>query len=1082
MDKIDEYIIGNSYYFKITNFGVFINKNDEQRNTIEVEDSKGNKLSVLGFPWHDKNIWNFDSLICEVESIRADGIPNIKSKDFRHPIYEVGKCYQFKIIGTNKRVRSDNYKEQITFSLKGEDNCIHEVNALPGQLMLNPPLEIIECEILSIKYNLRLKQDNVKDPFFITAENLISDPRLVKKYFSPSIKGEKATKNDKLIEQYSSSSAFWVLTFCNKILPRIFKENISRYNYKDAFEVNQLIIDIEKWILNKGIITSFADDNLKQITIRMAEAELSRASTIKNVLSRILQLNFPSYVDILPIEEVYYLLLFTEFSNNDYKNYIQSLIYHLNTKSTLSTAILNMLQGILKIIARKKKQYIIKGDEDYFSLTGNINNQFLNDDFKDKYLGWTYCQYCIYLKLENVIQSKLLLSQLLRHYFYIVDSLQIKKTLLHNAYHVLNNKYTDDIPFSFNGTLNLNFSILKENPNLNENISTALDKQINTIKINQILEVDITTRYSSGYEVVYGGMIGFLPNHLISDIQLRKTTLDQVDFTISVRCILVSKEFNFFVVKQLLPNEEGFISNNNLMRQLTAGLVITGVVKNVEDYGIFVDTIFITGLLHKKNISDDQAISEKLIGHLKKGDKITVVTLNDDDEKLDLGVKQLENTEYHDIYVNLIESLTTQHEEVATLDFITEEEVIQNQVDLILMEKAYCFEQYALIINNIDDKIQNFQLAMELFTTLSDSRYYLINIFTDYFKILQLVRLAINEYSEENITKIKEEVSKIKEKISEKTIKRFPDSEKLIYFIDIISMFNDKTETNIDKLYKYVSEYKGSKTKENLRTIAKITLSNNLMLSETESDSHFSRRNLQLLNSYIQSGVLSLKQTEADKAEIELEANIKYWRSKIADDENQKIEFKSTMRTPILDQKRIKDLAILKAQNLTDNIKIKIDEIEGELAKKRIMHSALKTLCAFANTSGGILMLGVNNEKQITGLEIDYTKLTPKNRDGFGLMFDAAIKTYFEESFSALLIKEFIKFPEGDVLLVHVKPSLEEVFILKNELGQNQEELYIRNTTSTEILKGSQLAKFIKLRQIDKFKNWSIPEDIKELN
>ena len=132
---------------------------------------------------------------------------------------------------------------------------------------------------------------------------------------------------------------------------------------------------------------------------------------------------------------------------------------------------------------------------------------------------------------------------------------------------------------------------------------------------------------------------------------------------------------------------------------------------------------------------------------------------------------------------------------------------------------------------------------------------------------------------------------------------------------------------------------------------------------------------------------------------------------------------------------------------------------------KIIIHSALKTICAFANTNGGHLLIGVSDDKKIFGLEQDYKsfKEYEQNRDGFGKYFDAMIKNYFGDSFSSTLLeKEFLKFPEGDILIVKVKKSTEEVFILQNEKGVNEESIYVRNLSSTNKLKGIELSKFIK--------------------
>jgi hypothetical protein len=347
----------------------------------------------------------------------------------------------------------------------------------------------------------------------------------------------------------------------------------------------------------------------------------------------------------------------------------------------------------------------------------------------------------------------------------------------------------------------------------------------------------------------------------------------------------------------------------------------------------------------------------------------------------------------------------------------------------------------------------------------------LVNIYIDYFRVLLMLKETIVNYSQDRLQLVKDEVEKIKSKINQKTISVFPDSEKLIYFLDIISLFNEKNEDKCRKLYGYIDKYSLDRNKAPLKTLAKITLSNNLMVSETDDSTEFSLKNLKHISSYLENGVLSLKENEPERLQRELNEKIKYWRDIILQDESDTIEFKATFLTPIPDEKRIKELVYLKNAKTTEEIRRKIDRIEGETAIKIVMHSALKTLGAFANSSGGTLLLGVTDDKRIIGLEKDYMSLTQKDRDGFGKRFDDAIKTYFGEGFSTLLHRQFLNFPEGEVFIVTVDPSPEEVFIYRDEEGRTTEDLYIRQHSSSEPLKGIELAKFIKVKFSKQLKN-----------
>ena len=76
------------------------------------------------------------------------------------------------------------------------------------------------------------------------------------------------------------------------------------------------------------------------------------------------------------------------------------------------------------------------------------------------------------------------------------------------------------------------------------------------------------------------------------------------------------------------------------------------------------------------------------------------------------------------------------------------------------------------------------------------------------------------------------------------------------------------------------------------------------------------------------------------------------------------------------------------------------------------------------------------------------------------------IRNYIGDSFSSLISSKFLNFPEGDVLIVNVNQSKNEVVLLKDDEGRNCEQLFIRNLSSSKELKGSELAKFIKEKNL----------------
>jgi len=98
---------------------------------------------------------------------------------------------------------------------------------------------------------------------------------------------------------------------------------------------------------------------------------------------------------------------------------------------------------------------------------------------------------------------------------------------------------------------------------------------------------------------------------------------------------------NIVISRKAVMQEVNSADREALIENLDTGKEVEGIVKNLADYGAFVDLGGVDGLLHITDISWQRVNhpSEKL----SIGDKITVKILNYDKEKMrvSLGLKQL---------------------------------------------------------------------------------------------------------------------------------------------------------------------------------------------------------------------------------------------------------------------------------------------------------------------------------------------------------------------------------------------------------------------------------------------------------
>ena len=151
----------------------------------------------------------------------------------------------------------------------------------------------------------------------------------------------------------------------------------------------------------------------------------------------------------------------------------------------------------------------------------------------------------------------------------------------------------------------------------------------------------ITEKVKGGFVVEVEGVTAFLPGSLIDLKPVRDTSyLEGKDLPFKV--IKMDKKRNNIVVsRRAVMEEESDAERSARIEELEEGQEIAGIVKNITDYGAFVDLGGADGLLH---ITD---MSWKRIKHpsevLKVGDEINVKILKFDREKnrVSLGIKQL---------------------------------------------------------------------------------------------------------------------------------------------------------------------------------------------------------------------------------------------------------------------------------------------------------------------------------------------------------------------------------------------------------------------------------------------------------
>jgi small subunit ribosomal protein S1 len=156
-----------------------------------------------------------------------------------------------------------------------------------------------------------------------------------------------------------------------------------------------------------------------------------------------------------------------------------------------------------------------------------------------------------------------------------------------------------------------------------------------------LVEGVITGKVKGGLTVMTNGIRAFLPGSLV-DVRPVKDTTPYEGKQMEFKVIKLDRKRNNVVVSRraVLEANQGE-ERQKLLETLTEGAVIKGIVKNITDYGAFVDLGGIDGLLHITDLAWRRVKHPSEI--LSVGDEVTAKVLKFDTEKnrVSLGMKQL---------------------------------------------------------------------------------------------------------------------------------------------------------------------------------------------------------------------------------------------------------------------------------------------------------------------------------------------------------------------------------------------------------------------------------------------------------
>jgi len=166
----------------------------------------------------------------------------------------------------------------------------------------------------------------------------------------------------------------------------------------------------------------------------------------------------------------------------------------------------------------------------------------------------------------------------------------------------------------------------------------ALEKAMES---GEIVTGTVNGKVKGGLTVLTNGIRAFLPGSLVDTRPVKDTTPFEGK-TLEFKVIKLDRKRNNVVLSRRAVIEASMgEERQKLMETLKEGTVVTGIVKNITDYGAFVDLGGIDGLLHITDLAWRRVRHPSEV--LSVGQEITAKVLKYDQEKnrVSLGVKQL---------------------------------------------------------------------------------------------------------------------------------------------------------------------------------------------------------------------------------------------------------------------------------------------------------------------------------------------------------------------------------------------------------------------------------------------------------
>ncbi len=171
---------------------------------------------------------------------------------------------------------------------------------------------------------------------------------------------------------------------------------------------------------------------------------------------------------------------------------------------------------------------------------------------------------------------------------------------------------------------------------------------------NKVVTGTPFNRVKGGMSVDLDGVVAFLPGSQIETRQIIKDTKELLNKPLELMILKMDKyRGNIVVSRKAITENELKEQRSELLKNIKEGSIIEGKVKNITDYGAFIDLGGIDGLVHVTDISWTKINNPADILELNSSIKVKVLKFDEELSRLSLGIKQLSENPWDSIRENI---------------------------------------------------------------------------------------------------------------------------------------------------------------------------------------------------------------------------------------------------------------------------------------------------------------------------------------------------------------------------------------------------------------------------------------------